>query len=296
MSSGRHADSLAHPSDEDGLTLPSMLADEQGSQFALLDLLRARLNRVLDLRAIAAADFDYRFSEYLTALERIVDSGVVDQAAFELQEVLSLICSTRPDDPTWDPGDVGIGGHMQRAFSCAVLLRMNDLIDFQDVKSLRLAPLIESCIALGDAYCDALSRYVIWRLRFTRRASDPDGDELFLSSLAFLILACEGQMSGRTSHRFPEPLFGELFDWVIATGDRRHKSRREHRDLRGDGLRLNWACFDLWGDIWRKLAKTAFIDRNSRLPASLQETARLLGETLLEDYLNGALSAPRTAL
>jgi len=283
MSSGRHADSLAHPSDEEGLALPSMLADEQGSQFALLDLLRARLNRIIDLRAIAAANHGHRFAENLTALVRTADFGVVDPVTFSLREVLSLTSYTRPDDPNETSGDVGMRGHMQRAFACAVLLRESDRADVADAESLPLAPLIESCIELGDEYCDALSRDIIWRLRVAMRGDEPDATELALLSLAFLILACDRQPSRRPSQRISDAAFAEVFDWAIALGDDSYNARRGDGGFGAAGGRIDWACFDSRSDIWRKLAKTAFIDRNSRLPACVQETARLLGETLLED-------------
>lgn len=260
-----------------------MLANDQGSDSALLDLLRARLNRIIDLRAIAAADYCYRFSENLAALERIVDTGVVDQMTFSTEEVLSLMSLSRPDDPNWTPGNVGVYGHMQRAFACAVLLRKSDRADVADAESLPLAPLIESCIELGDEYCDALSRDIIWRLRVAMRGDEPDAIELALLSLAFLILACDRQPSRRPSQRISDAAFSEVFDWAIALGDDSYNARRGDGCFEAAGLRLNWVYFGFGSDIWRKLAKTAFIDRNSRLPASLQETARLLGEALLED-------------
>lgn len=283
MSSRDPTCDLAPPSDHRGSKLPSMLANDQGSDSALLDLLRARLNPIIDLRAIAAANHGHRFAENLTALVRIADSGVVDPVTFGLREVLSLTSYTRPNDPNETSSDVGMRGHMQRAFACAVLLRESDRADVADAESLPLAPLIESCIELGDEYCDALSRDIIWRLRVAMRGDEPDAIELALLSLAFLILACDRQPSRRPSQRISDAAFSEVFDWAIALGDDSYNARRGDGCFEAAGLRLNWVYFGFGNDIWRKLAKTAFIDRNSRLPASLQETARLLGETLLED-------------
>src|SRR5262245_51748088 len=100
-----------------------LVASFNASEMALINVLRPQINRSM-LEEIAAADFGDDVEEHLAELERIHRTGENPPVAWHPGEVLDLIRSSQPDDPSWRPGGQGERGHLMRAYCCSILLRM----------------------------------------------------------------------------------------------------------------------------------------------------------------------------
>jgi hypothetical protein len=101
------------------------------SEGALLLWLRTRVDDGMP-QEIALADYGYQAEIHLVALRRFRDEGEVlypgRHGGWHAHEVLALVRWSEPDDPRWKPGRTGIGGHLMRAFCCAVLPRRVPLV------------------------------------------------------------------------------------------------------------------------------------------------------------------------
>jgi hypothetical protein len=269
-----------------------LLADRPASERALLDLLRARMNKRIDLGAIAAADYGYDFEKHYSLLERIFDTGDVPATLDQWHplEVLQLVSYSCPDDPEWRPGSEGERGHLQRAFACAVLLRNPRDPLFDSDQNSTLAALLESCLFLGDEFVSALQAFIVIRLKNgpTPRDNPDEASGRAFFALAFAILFCAAWLSmknTRTGKRRVEQydqadFLAKMFVWLVDLGDRAD-AMNVHEMLRpGSPWLLNSTCFNGRHDVWCSLAHHYFLDRNDALPAPVRDTARLLAESL----------------
>ena len=134
------------------------------SETALLDWLNPQIDDSM-LQEIAAADYGHRESEHFQALLPIRDHQQIPiPLEWVPDEVLELMRWSEPDDPHWAPGSAGTRGHLIRAFSCAVLLRVAAApkmwrhMDHDDT----LIQLIGSVLTLGQAASESALRFLCW--------------------------------------------------------------------------------------------------------------------------------------
>jgi hypothetical protein len=115
----------------------------------LLRLLSALVDDAM-LQDIAEADYGNDRDRHLARLMIIRDKGVIPSPLqWHPQEVLELIRWSEPDNPDWKPGQMGVAGHIMRAFCCATLLvaagNGEEMLGISDT----LIQLIGSLAALG---------------------------------------------------------------------------------------------------------------------------------------------------
>lgn len=262
---------------------PEFSRERPGSERALLDLLRGKIDRG-DLKTISEADYGMGAEAHFREIERIWSTGDVPaQLRWEPREVLELISYCRPDDPAWRPGTAGIRGHSQRAFVCAVLLRTrfaDERFEFVGEEHRELGSLVESCRHLGPDCLVALAEFILWRLGRAFSASPKVRENPnFPLEISFF---CLGLALIQTALRRADdaiPL-GEILRAVMDWGDEAVRQNSWIGAPRGDQWLLGATLFDLRHDVWRSLALEMFVEGNDALPEDSREIARLIGETL----------------
>jgi hypothetical protein len=121
------------------------------------------------LREIAEADYGRGTEEHLAALLAIWQGAPLGEMHHWFpMEVLELIRWSKPEDPDWAPGAVGLRGHTMRAFACAVLLATPNFEPDKDT----LIQLVDSALLLGGRTPTAVIAFLTWRLAALGTSSD----------------------------------------------------------------------------------------------------------------------------
>lgn len=125
----------------------------RGDPAALLDWLRARLTPEI-LQSIASADYGWDAEANLACLHDIVESGLVPAPMdSSLHEVMALC--------RWSEGESV--EHVERAFACVMLcLDVVHIAGYTESVSDTLAPLVESCVELGEEAVTRLVGLLVW--------------------------------------------------------------------------------------------------------------------------------------
>ncbi len=153
------------------------------------------------LREIAEADYGRDAEAHLKALCEIKSEKNLSPMAWEPQEVLELTRWSEPDDPTWEPGSVGIRGHWMRLFSCAVLIRAagepqnDDYITSGEDST--IIQFVASALTLGHDVSLKALRFLCWRMRY--RLLD-DWDRPYFAVATLLLCVALGKHNSETLH------------------------------------------------------------------------------------------------
>ncbi|MGV3615466.1 MAG: hypothetical protein ACO1SV_09055 [Fimbriimonas sp.] len=173
------------------------------AQDALFALLRPRVTDEM-LSVVAKCDYGEAWEAHLTELERIRSGIDLDRPiGWEPNEVLCLFrWSADEDEKSFrDP----IAFHTARAFCCAALLRVPDHVENRTLfESDTLAPLLESCLFLGEPFRFHLGCLLTWTLG---KMEGTEPDYLFHAFGLLLVAAHE-----------PEPdrdRVGSLGRWLM---------------------------------------------------------------------------------
>jgi hypothetical protein len=194
------------------------------SASALQLWLRARVDDAM-LQEIALADYGQQADINLLALRHFRDDGVILSPArhggWHAVEVLELVRWSEPDDPTWKPGRTGIGGHLMRAFCCAVLLRAAaepQAVGHFGGESETVIQLIASALTLGRDAAEGALRLLCWRM-LVLPVEDEDGP--FFATGILLLAAALHRAAAEG------PLLRRLSEWVLAEEGRARAWRAE---------------------------------------------------------------------
>jgi len=248
----------------------------------LLDLVRAHLNKAIDLTTIAQADRGSDAEDTFAELEQIVASGDVPDSSLQAQEALELTRWSRPDQPDWKPGRFGLHGHVQRAFACATLLRWPRRRDCEEPQT-TLAPLIESCIELGPEYVRRAAQFVAHELpAIESRVADGDYEAVLdraFHALAFTLLIChETQEFERDQRDARVPDLREAARYLAACGDAAMAQKSGPDRVSTWLLGASWSDTNI--DIWRSLARRILVERSDALPEGARDDLQLIGAML----------------
>lgn len=221
---------------------------------ALFDLLRAEITDAT-IERIASADYGFGFDECKHALQQIRKTGRVPSP---LESRLHEVCAlTR-----WSEGERV--DHVERAFVCT-LLSLDLLADggFVDDITATLAPLTESCLALGEQHSRALCGLCVWIIESTRAEEaawladdddDDDDDDIFdsentLAALYALLIA--------QAHLDPsDARLAALAAHVIDT-EARHATFSAHENKPWMARALSTIRDEMWTDLGRRALKRA---------------------------------------
>jgi hypothetical protein len=170
---------------------------------ALFDTIRPLVTDAM-LGVVANSDYNYLHAEHFAALQRIRDGIDLDEPiGWVPNEVLTLFrWSEEEYDPILDDADAF---HIARAFCCSTLLRIPDVHENRSrFDNDAFAPLIESCLLLGEPFRQRLLGLLTYSLQ---EMESWDEDFLFV---AFGLLATV------TLTDQPEPELGRLVaTWVL---------------------------------------------------------------------------------
>lgn len=155
------------------LRLPAdVVAAYPPAQDALFSFLRPRVTDDM-LSVVAKCDYGSSWEAHLAELERIRSGEDLDRPiGWEPNEVLCLFRwgGEENDKSFRDP----VAFHTALAFCCAALLRVPDHVENRSLfESDTLAPLIESCLFLGEPFRFRLGCLLTWTLG-KMEATEPD--------------------------------------------------------------------------------------------------------------------------
>ena len=229
------------------------------------------------LRAIASADYGDRSDENYAVLKRICESGElpVEHDPW-LIEVVSL---TRWSEPSL----ADIRGHLNRAFSCVILLRSGaeatHLASF-DGENNTVAQLLVSAWALGPEFLEPTYRIILWRFEIGFRRECSDRAFFAFALLALAVALREG--------RFSDEELTRLAIWTCEEESRvRNYFDSEFGPIENDpppGWSRSWLVglpgFNQKDDAWQSIGRWLFKEADAIHCPITQEWLRLLGACL----------------
>jgi hypothetical protein len=228
------------------------------------------------LEEIAAADYGQGLEQHLASLRRLRDTGrFVEPMHWYPCEVLELIRYSKPEDPSWKPGSLGIRGHWMRAFASAALLRaLGPPWEYEAdpaPPSYTLIQLICSLRALPVDFTSSAVRVLAWLML----RSDLEGtDEQVIYYGVGLLWA--------TLHRNPPPpdrdLVG-LSEWIVARESELSKRLPGGFDRWLLGILGSSPPPSPWESLGLEL-RSLDLSRHQR---QLQEWVKLIGSELVGD-------------
>lgn len=180
-----------------------------------LDLARIGIDDAM-LTWIARADYGEKAADLFPQLQQIRDTGrLPEPMEFWLSEVLGLTryCDPdRPDSPQFEPGPTGHRGHQTRMFACAVLLlaTATPSVDCNDDNDrATVAQSLASSKVLGEDFCEAVGRFLVWRIL----KMDVEPDRLMFSLGLLSVVVRLG------ASRLTELAIRGFAEWIVAEDD-----------------------------------------------------------------------------
>ncbi|MDR3425449.1 MAG: hypothetical protein P4M13_10335 [Alphaproteobacteria bacterium] len=253
---------------------PAFLQDKPRSERSLFDYLCCKINPKIDLVKISEADYGMDAKEHYEKLFQIYSTGEMPRPlTWNPREVLELTKWSQPDDPKWKPGTYGERDHLQRAFSCCVLLVCAD--DYSHEYSDLISRLIESCLVWGRDSLPLLEELILWKL-----LKKADNEEYSFCALGYLLTYC----LRRKKKDKDEAFLSELFRWFIECANLAAQSS-DFSSCSPKYVGSSWLFastpFEQSFDVWRSMIRKALFLQEENFPLSLRKEAKDLGEKLI---------------
>lgn len=163
---------------------PEIFKHIEPTKDALFDLAFRRVDDSM-LREIAEADYGNDADVHLEALLAIKAGVIPIPMQWDPQEVLELTRWSEPEDPTSEPGSVGMRQHWMRLLSCAILIRVAaepENAGYFLGEDSTIIQLVESAMKLGEEASFTTLQFLCWRMEY-RKLDEWDRPYLAVATL-----------------------------------------------------------------------------------------------------------------
>lgn len=262
-------------------------------QAALLEWLAEQVDDRL-LGEIARADYGSDYSEHFKILKAIRDELAIPAPLRWIpKEVLELTRWSEPENPALKSSLTSIEGHLNRAFSCTVLLIAGgdqQSADYIDGENQTLIQLVASVLVLGEEAPRLTLQMLVWRL-FSTTTLVVEDRPFFALAILLLIIALNNVplKKVKTKAKVKERVLlidgaklKLLAEWVM---EEEAQVRKEAGRYYSTGLTNRWlfdlTFFNLREDKWVELGRQLLLDPPNPHPPEADESLRLIGSALV---------------